>query len=119
MHKLKDLYKSLYSVGNKLSKRDKLGLHAQLEQLTLETLSLTLEASLNPPIEKHPFLTKARIKTEILKHLVRTEHDLKLIDETTYISLASQLQEISKMVNGWIKDNLQKTRPPARSRQNF
>ena len=49
-----------------------------------------------------------RIKVEILKHLVRTEHELEIIDMKTYLRLSEQLIEISKMTNGWINFVTQK-----------
>jgi len=42
------------------------------------------------------------VEIEILKHLIRTENELCIIDAKTYLRLAEQLVEISKMTNGWI-----------------
>jgi len=43
-----------------------------------------------------------RIKTNVLKNLVRTEYEIKIIDMKTYLRISEQLVEISKMTNGWI-----------------
>ena len=43
-----------------------------------------------------------RIKTNVLKNIVRTEYEIKVIDMRTYIRISEQLVEISKMTNGWI-----------------
>jgi len=50
-----------------------------------------------------------------LKHFVRTEHELKIIDEKTYIRIEMLIIETSKMTNGWIKyiQNLQPQKIPA------
>jgi hypothetical protein len=40
---------------------------------------------------------------ETLKQLVRLTSDLEIIDMKKYLTLESELQEISKMTNGWIK----------------
>jgi len=43
-----------------------------------------------------------RLKAEVLKNLIRTEHELGVIKEKTYLYLSEQLIEISKQINGWI-----------------
>jgi hypothetical protein len=45
---------------------------------------------------------------EKLKHLVRMEHEMQIIDEKKYIRIAGELVEISKMTTGWLKNVLQK-----------
>jgi hypothetical protein len=47
-------------------------------------------------------LETLRIKTNVLKNLVRTEYEIKVIDTKTYLRISGQLVEISKMTNGWI-----------------
>jgi hypothetical protein len=48
-------------------------------------------------------LEKARVSLEVVKHLIRTEHEMTIIDQKTYIRIESLLVETSKMTNGWIK----------------
>lgn len=86
-----------------MSKRDKLGIHAKIEALALETIRDIIGAALSPKNQKLPSLERARLSLEILKHLVRIEHELKIISEKTYISLEYRIVETSKMVNGWMK----------------
>ena len=52
---------------------------------------------------KLPILNLARIKIEVLKRLIRITQELNIIEKKKYIDLESDLQEISKMVTGWIK----------------
>ena len=102
IHDIRILHKDIYSTSEKLSKRDKLGIHTIIESLCLEILSLSVESAFKPRNQKKPVLEGLRIKLEILKHLVRTEHELKVIDAKTYLRLGEQIVTISKMVNGWI-----------------
>ena len=51
-----------------------------------------------------------RLLTEKIKHLVRMEYEMHIIKEKSYIAIAEQLVEISKMVNGWI--SYIQTKPP-------
>ncbi len=93
--------------GNKIPKRDRLGIHADIERITIEAMGNILHASFASKQKKNEILEKVRISIEILKHLVRTEYELKIIPEKTYIEISSLLIEISKMTNGWIKYILQ------------
>lgn len=90
-------------MGHKLAKRDKLGIHREIETYTLSLLTLLIEASFQAKTLKGSTLRKARLRVEVLKHLIRTEYELKILSEKNYLFAASFLQEISKMVNGWIK----------------
>ena len=53
-------------------------------------------------------LETLRVKTEVLKHLIRTENELRIIDDETYLRLSLKLVEIGKMTNGWINFLTQK-----------
>jgi hypothetical protein len=93
----------VYLVGNKLPKRDKLGLHSHIEKEFLQVFSFLLKASLESKSEKIISLKEARFRTEIIKQLVRMEYELKIITEQVYINIESKLREISKMSTGWLK----------------
>jgi hypothetical protein len=97
------LYKEIYLVGNGIPKRDKLGLHAAVEKICIKILALSIQASLEDKIEKQETIRELRIHIEILKHLIRAESELKIIQENKYLSLEEKLQEISKEVVGWEK----------------
>ena len=90
-------------IGNRLSKRDKLGLHRDIEKICIESLSSSIEASLENKESKNQTLRNLRIRVEILKHLIRAELELNLIKEREYLFLEEKLQEISKEAVGWEK----------------
>ena len=103
IHIVKKLYATIYLVSNKLQKRDKLGIHLQIERLALDIMSGIVKAYFSPKNKKLSPLETTRVSLEILKHLVRTEYELKIIEEKAYIRIESLIVEISKMTNGWIK----------------
>ena len=111
IHKIRILYQDIYYISGKFSKRDKLGIHATIESLCIEILSLAIESAFSPKNLKLNILEKLRIKTNILKNLVRTEYEIKIIDMRTYIRISGQLVEISKMTNGWINFITEKESP--------
>ena len=111
---IRSLYKNIYLIGNNLSKRDKLGLHTVIEKICIETLSLSIKASIENRAEKWETIRKLRIDIEILKNLVRTEFELKTIQEKQYLRIEEALQEISKEALGWEK-YANKNSPPGES----
>ncbi len=110
IHAIRILHKDIYCTSGKFSKRDKLGIHATVEAFCVEILSLAIEASFKPKYAKKDSLDALRLKTEILKHLIRTENELEIIHDKTYLRFSEQIVEISKMTNGWINFVTEKTR---------
>ena len=102
IHKIRVLYQDVYCISGKFSKRDKLGIHSIIESLCIEILSLAIESAFSPTNLKLDILQKLRVKTNVLKNIVRTEYEIKIIDMKTYLRISEQLVEISKMTNGWI-----------------
>lgn len=79
---------------------------------TLEVLTLLIEAGLSSKINKLPILERTRIKIETIKQLVRLGNEVKIIDDEIYLIHQERLQEISKMLNGWIRYIQTQKEPP-------
>ena len=62
-----------------------------------------LLASQQSKIEKLPTLEKTSVKLNFLKVCVRLMKDVKAITPKTYIVIEANLDEIGKMLGGWIK----------------
>ena len=78
--------------------------------MILNILSNLIRTALSQKSKKLQILEEVRVVLEVLKQLVRTEHELEIINRKTYWHIEQQLVEISKMANGWIK-YLSKTNP--------
>lgn len=66
-------------------------------------MELSITASLKTKDNKFPFLNSVRIKIEVLKRFFRIAYELNIINQEKYINFEIDLQELSKMANGWIK----------------
>lgn len=86
-----------------MPKQDRFGLWEKIENLVLEILMALIEAGWTPRQQKLPWLETARLKVETAKHLIRIANECKIIEDTLYLELQNQLQEISKMANGWLR----------------
>jgi len=113
VHKTCELYKKIYAASDKVPKKDRFGLWLKIEKLSFENIELILTAAFAARNNKPEMLNLAKIKIEILKNLFRLAQELKIIDNKKYIDLQNDLQEISRMIAGWLKylgeNNAQKT----------
>lgn len=103
VHKVCEFYKKIYFISPKIPKKDRFGIYLKIENVCLEIINLVITAALERKNNKLSTLNLARIKIEVLKRLIRIVYELKIIESKKYINLESDLQEISKMTNGWIK----------------
>lgn len=74
-----------------------------MEEAALSALSNIIRAAFATKTAKLSTLETVRISLEVLKHLVRTEHELRIIDEKAYLRIAELIVETSKMASGWVK----------------
>ncbi len=103
MHKVCEFYKKLYLLSTKIPKRHRFGIFQKVESICLDILVFSNAAALETRANKPAFLNSCRIKTETLKKLIRVAYELNIIDQKRYFDLELDLEEISKMANGWLK----------------
>jgi four helix bundle protein len=103
LHKICELYKNIYVLSGKIPKKDKFGIWLKIENICLETMNLIIAAAFETKTNKLSSLNSVRIKIEALKRLLRIAYELNILESKKYINLELDLQEISKMTNGWIK----------------
>jgi len=90
-------------------KKDRYAIGQRIENGILGLIEDIITASQLSKSEKVPTLQGASIKLDVLKVLIRCCKDLKIIDNKNYLLLESQLQEIGKMLGGWIKASTYRT----------
>ena len=98
-----DLYKIYYAYLELFHKKDKYALGAKCEQYIISVLELLLETSYLPKEQKRGVLLKANNKFETLKVFIRLLKELEIIDQKKYIVLQTFIQEIGRMLGGWMK----------------
>src|SRR3989338_2875589 len=103
VHRICELYKKFYLLSSKLPKKHKLGIFMKIENICLDVTQLIITAALESKNSKLPLLNTARIKIELMKKLIRITNELNIVPNSKYLELELDLQEISKMTNGWIK----------------
>ena len=104
VQKLFDFYKVFHGLVLKFPKADKHTLGQDTSSHILALLEMLVSASKLPGgTQKSNLLFQASSKLELLKLLIRLCFEIKAISNKQYLALESNLQEIGKMLGGWIK----------------
>jgi len=101
--KIYDLYKTFYSYRLLVSKQDRYTIWQKCESLILEILENILLASQMLKEEKLPILEKTSIKLNFLRVFIRLMKETKVIDNKKYVALQELIDEIGRMLGGWIR----------------
>lgn len=98
-----DLYKTLHECRQAAPKRDRYTIYERCEQGTLDVIENILMASGQPKKEKAPTLEQASLKLNMLRVFIRLLKDVKAIDLKKYANLENTIDEIGRMLGGWIR----------------
>ncbi len=98
-----DLYKTFYEYRNLVPKLDRHTIWQKSEDLILGILEGILTASKLYKAAKAPVLENASVKLNLLRVFVRLMKEVKTIDNKKYAALEEMIDEIGRMLGGWIK----------------
>lgn len=98
-----DLYKMFYTFRTTVPKQDKYTIWQKSENLILEILEGILSASYKQKFEKMPVLERASLKLNVLRVLIRLMKDIKTIDNKKYSALEEIIDEMGRMLGGWLR----------------
>jgi len=98
-----DLTKKLYELRGTVPKHDRYALWQRCENLVLEILEGILLASQLRKTQKLEPLEKVSVKLNVLRVFLRLAKDLKIMDLKKYSLLEEMVDEIGRMLGGWIK----------------
>lgn len=85
----------------------RLTLGAKIDSLFLDITELLFISGYLPKQEKSPYLEKALRKLDILKFFLQVSWEIKMLNNKKYIRLSECLNEVGKMLYGWIKNSRQ------------
>lgn len=99
--KLYDFYKDLSWHIGQFPKTKRYTLGERLDRLTLEILEILLTIPLSQ--NKLTLLNQISVKLDLIKVLLRLAKDTQCLKDKNYLELQATLQEIGKMLGGWIR----------------
>ncbi len=86
-----------------MPKLDRYTIGQKVFELLLEIIANIMAAQYQHGARKKQTLVEISPKLNTIKILVRLTHSLDIIPQKQYISLEQELNEIGKMLGGWIK----------------
>lgn len=98
-----DLYKTFYGYRDSVTKQDRYTVWKRCDNIILDILENILLASQMYKAEKLPILEKVSVKLNLLRVFFRLMKEVKTIDNKKYSVLQELVDEIGRMLGGWIK----------------
>lgn len=98
------LYLAWYRRCQTIPKKDRFAIGQKTENLLLEIMTLVVAAyHTKDTVRKREILFQINLKLESVKILLRLAKDVRAIEQQPYIEYESRLQEMGKMVGGWMR----------------
>jgi len=98
-----DLYKTLHAYRRLVPKQDRFTIFERIDTITLDIIEGILFASSQQKTIKLPTLEQVSLKLNMLRIFIRLMKDTKSLDSKKYIALESSIDEIGRMLGGWIR----------------
>ena len=98
-----ELYKEFYELRINIPKQDRYTIYQKSENILIEVLEGILLSSQQSKSKKLPTLENTSVKLNFLRIFIRLMRDVEVIDMNKYVSLESDIDEIGRMLGGWIK----------------
>ncbi len=102
-----ELYQIFHDYRKLVLKSDRFTIFERSEDIIIDVIELFLEAgySKSTSVNKAAILEKASVKLNILRFLIRLMKDTKSLDNKKYIILQEMIDEIGRMLGGWIRSS--------------
>jgi hypothetical protein len=95
-----------------MARSERFGIGDRLDRLWLDLLDAVRKAAYATPIEKIPALNTALREIDAVRFFLQIAWESGLMAQSHFISLASDIEEIGRMVGGWKRGLIAKTSPP-------
>lgn len=103
------IYKRWDEFRDHFPKKSRYAIGAKIDSLFIEIAELLFIARYLGGQNKLPSLQKAAGKLDLLKFFLQIAWELKTLDNKKYIALSEPLNEIGKMLGGWMRNTGYKT----------
>ena len=102
LKKAYDLYRTFNEYRKLVPKADRHTIYERSENAILDMVECILEAGYSKSSDKTAILERASMKLNLLRFLVRLMKETRSIDAKKYTVLQSHIDEIGRMLGGWI-----------------
>ncbi len=98
-----ELYKTLHDFRKVIPKHERFTTFERCERIILDIIEGILLAAQLPRNEKSPILKNVSLKLNVARIFIRLLKENKAIDDKKYLRIEKIVNEIGKMLGGWIK----------------
>ncbi|MEK9185094.1 MAG: four helix bundle protein [Patescibacteria group bacterium] len=106
LKKTYELYSTFHEYRRIVSKADRFTIYERSENLIIDIIEFLLEAGYIKSNNKSIPLEKASGKLNTLRFLIRLMKETKTFDLKKYTILQAKIDEIGRMLGGWIRSSL-------------
>jgi hypothetical protein len=99
------LYKLFHEYRKVISKSDRFTIYERSENLIIDIVELLLEAGYSKSSNKLVLLEKVSVKLNTLRFFIRLMKESRAIDLKKYTMLQLPIDEIGRMLGGWIRSS--------------
>lgn len=103
IQKTYDLYRDLHGLQKTVPKMERHSLWQKVETTTLDALETLLKTGYLPHEKRAEYLIRASVQIDMLRLFIRLSFDIKAINQKSYVALQESVDEIGRMLGGWIK----------------
>lgn len=103
IQRLVNVYKLWNQILPHVPKIPRFGIGAKIDIVFIETAEATFKAIQSNRENKLNYVEQSSTKLEILKFLLQVAWETKALDNKKYINLSEQLNEVGRMIGGWMK----------------
>ncbi len=103
IHKTYELYRALHDQQKTIPKMERYTLWQRAENAALDVLQGLLHIAYISPDRRLDRLTVVSAELDIVRVFLRLAFDVKAINQKRYIFFQEALDEIGRMLGGWIK----------------
>jgi hypothetical protein len=108
IHKTYDLFRALHELERTIPKMERFTVWQRSQNLCLDMLQGLLSIGYQAPERRADGLLRIASSVDMLRVFLRLSFDVKAINQKRYIALQEALDEIGRMLGGWIKSVKQK-----------
>lgn len=117
LQKIKSVYVFWYSIYHLVPKIHRYTLALKIDTLFIELIEMSASASFTQKQDKIPYLRTAIRKLDTLKILLMVLWETRSIDTKKYELLSIPLDEVGKMLGGWLGQVEKHYSPDTRTRE--
>lgn len=100
-----DLYKTFYGYRTTVPKQDRYTIWQRCDTAMLDMIGGILQASQVTKHEKVAILEAVSVNLNLLRVLIRLAKDTRAIDTKKYIVMQEMIDEIGRMLGGWLRSS--------------